>query len=121
MPRHTKRSQSIPESILMPAGGVETIMLDERYSPYARHVARIENLCGSFGEFVPIQGLERVMHKTGTQRELFHLHGNVVVNQAGSPLLSTPMRKRVTLAAGRGRAPSWPRGAWTAWPGCRAR
>lgn len=81
MPRHTKRSHSVPESILMPSGGVETILLDERYCPYARQGARIENLCGSFGEFVSIQGLERVMHKTGTQRELFHLHGNVVVNQ----------------------------------------
>ena len=97
MPRHNRRAQSVPESILMPTGGVETILLDERYSPYTRQGARIENLCGSFGEFVPVRGLERVTSRTGTQRELFHLHGNVVVNQASE--------KKSEGRAERGREP----------------
>jgi hypothetical protein len=71
----------VPESVLLPTGGVDMVMLDERYAPYGRQGARIENLCGSFTEFVPTQALESVLTRTGTQRELFHLQGNVVVNQ----------------------------------------
>jgi hypothetical protein len=81
MPRHHQRTLCVPESILLPNGGVEQVMLDERYAPYDRQGARIENLCGSFTEFVPTGGLETVLMRTGTQRELYHLHGNVVVNQ----------------------------------------
>ena len=81
MPRHHRRSLCVPESVLLPTGGVDMVMLDERYAPYGRQGARIENLCGSFTEFVPTQALESVLTRTGTQRELFHLQGNVVVNQ----------------------------------------
>jgi hypothetical protein len=35
----------------------------------------------AFTEFVSTAGLESVMTRVGTQRELFHVHGNVVVNQ----------------------------------------
>lgn len=120
MPRHSTRSQSVPESILLPTGGVETILLDERYSPYSRQGARIENLCGSFGEFVPVQGLERVTHRTGTQRELFHLHGNIVVNQA-RPAHFWSLCEKVDTGVGRARGPSWRRGAWRGWRGWRGR
>jgi hypothetical protein len=81
MPRHNKRSQCVRESILLPNGGVDTILLDERYTPYTRQPTRIENLCGSFTEFVSTTGLEQVLRRSGLQRELFHVHGNVVVNQ----------------------------------------
>jgi hypothetical protein len=81
MPKHHEREHCIPESILLVSGDVNTILLDERYSPYARQTARIENLCGTFTEYVSTVGLERVMRRTGTQREMFHLQGNVVVNQ----------------------------------------
>jgi hypothetical protein len=81
MPRHHKRAVCVPESVLLPSGGVKTVMLDERYAPYKRQTTRIENLCGSFTEFVSTAGLESVMTRVGTQRELFHVHGNVVVNQ----------------------------------------
>lgn len=120
MPRHNRRAQSVPESILMPTGGVETILLDERYSPYTRQGARIENLCGSFGEFVPVRGLERVTSRTGTQRELFHLHGNVVVNQA-SKRKARDDGFWAERGLGRARARSWRRAARTAWPAWRAR
>lgn len=79
--RPLPRSPCIPESILDASGCVQTILLDERYAPYARQIPRIENLCGTFTEYVTTEGLDPVVKRTGTQREIFHLHGNVVINQ----------------------------------------
>ena len=85
MPRRHARHICVPESILLASGGVETVLLDERYTPYTSQRARIENLCGSFAERVSCAGLEGVLIKTNTcfgrQKELFHLNGNVIVNQ----------------------------------------
>jgi hypothetical protein len=81
MPRQNPRVDCVSESILLPCGAVETILLDERYAPYEKRGARIENLCGSFAEFVQTGGFEKVLTKNGSQRELYHLQGNVVVNQ----------------------------------------
>lgn len=81
MPRHNRRRDCIRESILLPDGGIETILLDERYAPYQKRGARIENLCGSFSEFVDTRGYEKVLQKNGSQREFYHVQGNVVVNQ----------------------------------------
>lgn len=79
--KQTDRSPCVPESILCSSGGVRTILLDERYAPYDRRAARIENLCGNFTEYICMTPLKSVTKGTGTQKEVFHLHGNVVVNQ----------------------------------------
>ena len=81
MPKIHERRMCVPESILASSGGIETIILDERYAPYTRQGARIENLCGRYTEYVTGAGLDRVVKRTGTQREVFHLHGNVLINQ----------------------------------------
>jgi hypothetical protein len=80
MPRTTKRTLCVTESVLSQSGGVSTVMLDERYTPYNRQKTRIENLCGSFTQFVPTAGLEGVLKRQGGLPELFHLEGNVVLN-----------------------------------------
>lgn len=99
MPRHNHRVDCVSESILLPNGDVETILLDERYTPYSKRGARIENLCGSFTESVHTGGLEKVLTKTGTQRELYHLQGNVVVNQGkGAFMAARGMAGLVRLA-----------------------
>ncbi len=79
---------SVHERVLRPEGGVETILLDDRYAPYDSQTARIENLCGSFSEYVQTAGLQTVISKTGGQRELFHLHGNVAINQGKGSFLA---------------------------------
>lgn len=81
MPRHNPKLNCVSESILLPCGNVETILLDERYAPYEKRGARIENLCGSFTEFVPTRGYESVLQQNGSQREFYHVQGNVVVHQ----------------------------------------
>lgn len=85
MPRRHPRHMCVPESILLSSGGVETVLLDERYTPYTSQRARIENLCGSFTERVTGAGLDGVLIQTqtcfGRQRALFHLCGNVTVNR----------------------------------------
>lgn len=88
MPRHNKRSMTVRERVLLPEGGVETIMLDDRYTPYDRQNPRIENLCGSFTEFVQTAGLHTVIAKATGQKELYHLHGNVVINQGRGSFLA---------------------------------
>lgn len=67
---------------------MDVIMLDDRYTPYDRQSARIENLCGSFLEYVHTTGLQSVISKTNGQRELFHLHGNMVINQGRGSFLA---------------------------------
>ena len=87
MPRPNKRPLCIEESIVHQSG-VRTILLDERYAPYARQSTRIENLCGSFTEFVHCARLKHVAKRQGHQRELFHVHGNVVINQGKALFLA---------------------------------
>lgn len=85
MPRRKPRNMIVPESILLSSGDVENVLLDERYAPYSIQRARIENLCGAFVERVSSVGLQGVLIKTSTcfgrQSELFHINGNVIVNQ----------------------------------------
>lgn len=82
MPRINKRSLCVKESVLVAKdGGIRTVLLDERYKPYTRQAARIENLCGSFTEYVHSTPLQGALKKQGNQKELFHLRGNVVINQ----------------------------------------
>ena len=89
MPRVNKRVLCVEESILLPSGsGVQTVMLDERYTPYKKQSARIENLCGSFTEFVHTGRLEGASKRQGNQRELFHVQGNVVINQGKALFLA---------------------------------
>lgn len=88
MPRHNNRAMSVRERVLAPEGGVETILLDDRYTPYSSQQARIENLCGSFSEYVHTAGLQNVISKVNGQCELFHLHGNVVINQGRGSFLA---------------------------------
>lgn len=89
MPRINKRSLCVEESILLPTGdGVQTVMLDERYTPYKKQSTRIENLCGSFTEFVHVNRLEGATRRQGNQRELFHVQGNVIVNQGKALFLA---------------------------------
>jgi len=86
MPRISISEDTIPESILLDDGKVTTIMLDIKYSPYEKQIPRIENICGSFREAVPSQGLEGVLIKTktpfGIQREIYHIEGNIILNQS---------------------------------------
>lgn len=79
---------TVRERVLRPEGGVETIMLDDRYTPYDKQDPRIENLCGSFTEFVRTTGLNTVISKATGQKELYHLHGNVVINQGRGSFLA---------------------------------
>lgn len=88
MPRTPRRQDCVSQSILLPTGGIETILLDERYTPYSRQNARIENLCGSFTEYTSTYGLESIVARNGSQKELFHLHGNVVVNQGKASFMA---------------------------------
>lgn len=88
MPRFNARTASVRERVLGSGGCVETILLDERYAPYDSQPARIENLCGSFSEFVHADALRPAISKSGGQRELFHLHGNVVLNQGRGSFLA---------------------------------
>jgi hypothetical protein len=52
MPKRALRNLCVPESVLLSHGEVKTILLDERYAPFAGQGARLENLCGSFTEQV---------------------------------------------------------------------
>ena len=52
MPKRALRNRCVPESVLLSHGEVKTILLDERYAPFAGQGARLENLCGSFTEQV---------------------------------------------------------------------
>lgn len=85
MPRRTHRVEDVEECILVSPGKVLTIMIDQRYAPYDKQSARVENLCGSFKTYVCVQGLGPVIQKTqnafGRQYEMYHLHGNVSINQ----------------------------------------
>lgn len=85
MPKRTDRCACIKENVLLSDGGVGCIMLDERYRPYDVQPIRIENLCGSFTEYVASDGLKGVVMHTlshfGRQREVYTLHGNVTINQ----------------------------------------
>jgi hypothetical protein len=90
--RHQRHKICVPESILMSDGGVQTILLDERYTPYTAHQPKIENLCGSFREYTSTKGLEGVVKHTqtclGKQKELFHLHGNVTIYQGKAAFMA---------------------------------
>lgn len=79
--KSTTRHPCVPEAILCPSGVIKTILLDERYAPYDRQGARIENLCGTFTEYVSMTGLKTVAKGAGIRKEVYHLHGNVVINQ----------------------------------------
>ena len=79
---------SVRERVLAPEGGVDTILLDDRYTPYTSQRARIENLCGCFAEYVHSSRLNTVISKSNGQRELFHLHGNMVINQGRGSFLA---------------------------------
>lgn len=88
MPRHARHSMCVVERVLRPEGSVETILLDERYAPYDKQRARIENLCGSFTEYVHSDGLRSAVNKTKGQKELYHLHGNVTISQGRGSFLA---------------------------------
>jgi len=81
MPKTRLRPPCVPEAILSSSGIVSTILLDERYTPYTKQDARVENICGSFKEYITTDGLERVTKGTGSQKEIYHLHGNVIISK----------------------------------------
>jgi len=85
MPRRSNRIENVEECILVSPGKILTIMIDQRYAPYEPQRARVENLCGSFTTYVCVHGLSSVIQKTqnafGRQHEMYHLHGNVSINQ----------------------------------------
>jgi hypothetical protein len=81
MPKSRVRPPCVPEAILSPSGIVSTILLDERYTPYTKQAVRVENICGSFKEYISTDGLERVSKGEGSQKEIYHLHGNVIINR----------------------------------------
>jgi len=88
MPRPSRFRLCIHERVLRPEGVVETILLDERYTPYEPQDARIENLCGSFLEYVHAQPLRHVVSRANGHRELFHLHGNVTLSRGKASFLA---------------------------------
>ena len=88
MPRPNRHSMCVRERVLRASGGIDTILLDERYTPYDHQPPRIENLCGSFTEYVPSIGLETALSQSSSQRELFNLHGNVVISQGRGAFLA---------------------------------
>lgn len=110
MPRQNRHSMCVRERVLRATGGIDTILLDERYTPYDRQPPRIENLCGSFTEYVPSAGLHGVLSQSSCQRELFHLHGNVVLSQV---ILIYPHTRMLPAEEGVLR-PSQGRGAFLA-------
>lgn len=85
MPKRTERCDCVPESVLLADGMVHTIMLDERYSPYASQGARLENLCGVFKEPVAPLDIAPVLATThtafGCQKEVFNVHGNAAIHR----------------------------------------
>jgi hypothetical protein len=84
MPRRVDREACVPEQVIQPNGEIDTILLDERYTPYVAQEPRIENLCGCFTEEVSLEWLAGAVVSTnsnfGRQREVFHVHGNVAIN-----------------------------------------
>jgi hypothetical protein len=92
MPKLQRTNICVPEAILMSDGGVKTILLDERYTPYTPKKPKIENLCGSFREYTSLAGLEGVVKTTqsclGRQKELFNIHGNVSVYQGKAAFMA---------------------------------
>jgi len=56
-----------------------------RFCPYPRRSAQIENLCGMFGQRVEMGNLPGLIVDVttpfGVQHELYHIDGNVTVNQ----------------------------------------
>lgn len=84
-----KRGQlSVCERVLGTDGSIATILLDQRYAPYQKQEARIENLCGSFTEYTLSAPLKTAIFKGCGQQELFHLHGNVTINQGRASFLA---------------------------------
>ena len=89
MPRNALRTDCIEERILNSSGGVNTILLDERYTPYTQQNARIENLCGSFTEYVHTSSeINKIASRNGAQKELFHLNGNIVIKQGKTAFMA---------------------------------
>jgi hypothetical protein len=92
MPKIQRHNICVPESILTSDGEVQTILLDERYTPYTSQKPKIENLCGSFCEYTSTNGLEGVVKLTqtclGRQKEIFHLHGNVTIYQGKAAFMA---------------------------------
>ena len=84
MPKRVDRAACVPEMVIQPNGATDTVMLDERYRPYVAQEPRIENLCGCFTSDVALEGLAGAVVSTnsnfGRQKEVFHIHGNVAIN-----------------------------------------
>lgn len=61
------------------------VMLSEKYTPYPKRGVIIENICGMFSTFVEIGMLRGLIVDTitpfGLQHMLFHVAGNVIVDQ----------------------------------------
>lgn len=70
---------------LGPRGVPSVVMLDERFTPYPKRGAQIENLCGMFATFVEIGMLRGLVVDTitpfGVQHMLYHVEGNITVDQ----------------------------------------
>ena len=72
--------------VLGAQGGEETLeLLGSKFSPYPKRGAQIENLCGMFGQRVEMGNLPGLIVDVstpfGVQHELYHIDGNVTVNQ----------------------------------------
>lgn len=99
MPRCQSRKICVPECILSRTGEKQMVMLDEKYAPYAKQGPRIENLCGTFTEYTYATGLDPVTLKNGTSKDMYHLHGNVVINQGKGAFMGVRGMKGLTALA----------------------
>jgi hypothetical protein len=101
MPRRAERVVNVEECILLPSGKTSTIMIDQKYAPYEKQSARIENLCGSFKTLMSTTGLSRVMYRTqasfGRQHEIYHLQGNVSINQNKASFMGVRSMRGLTM------------------------
>jgi len=85
MPKLDRNAHTVSQSVLLSTGEVSIVTLDERFAPHSTQPARIENLCGFYLQYFDTMPFQQMVHRNrscfGRQRELFHLEGNLTINQ----------------------------------------
>jgi len=85
MPKIDRSTHTVSQSVLLSTGEVSIVQLDERFAPHSTQPARIENLCGYYLQYFDDRPFKQLINRNrscfGRQRELFHLEGNLTINQ----------------------------------------
>jgi len=85
MPKLDRHTHPVRQPVLLSSGEISIITLDDRFAPHSTKPARIENLCGFYLQYFDTRPFQQILHKKktcfGQQRELYHLEGNLTINQ----------------------------------------